>query len=413
MERSGRWVGAVVVAIVCLAGVCGQQKAALAATYYVSAVGDNDNEGTSPNQPWQTIAQVSHDDIQRKLKAGDRVLFRAGDTFAGELRISASGAVGQPLVFGRYPQGTAGDDPQIRGSVRITGSQVTLEHLDIRAFAACGVRIQDTDSVTVRHCRIHDPSYSQSTSGVIVDRSTAVTLATNRVHSGLDYGLQIDSSDRVRVAANTVYDCRQALLRVRDAANMEIEENLCFTSNGGASRGERGLAILIRLSNDSPAYTPAGANLLVRSNAIANCRGALRLVRERGAPNSFEGLQILNNTLVSSDVHFNVINRAADGGFGTARVANTISYFPSNCTDVDQRHFGGNAFTADTLKYRSNLYWPTAPPPRDDTADELTADPGPGLVGGVDWCHLQVDEITQWFFPKSIPAPAINIRVID
>lgn len=78
-------------------------------TYYVSAAGDDGNPGTSPQAAWRTLARVN----AGPLRPGDRVLFRRGDRWRGQLR-PFSGAEGAPIVYGAY--GT-GPKPVLLGSV--------------------------------------------------------------------------------------------------------------------------------------------------------------------------------------------------------------------------------------------------------------------------------------------------------
>ncbi len=85
-----------------------------AKNYYVSNGGNDKSKGTSPEESIQTLERVN----ELKLKAGDRVLFRAGDTFAGTLVVKSSGKAGKPIVYSSY--GT-GDIPVITGFIKITG----------------------------------------------------------------------------------------------------------------------------------------------------------------------------------------------------------------------------------------------------------------------------------------------------
>ena len=83
------------------------------ATYYVANNGDDDDTGTSPSSPWQTVARVN----TASLEPGDRVLFRRGDEWYEALTITTSGEAGKPILFGAY--GT-GPRPRILGSIRLT-----------------------------------------------------------------------------------------------------------------------------------------------------------------------------------------------------------------------------------------------------------------------------------------------------
>src|SRR5678816_1818497 len=70
----------------------------LLAVYYVSAAGSDTSNGTSLATAWKTIARVN----SATLHAGDSVLFRSGDTFAGGLFVGASeaGTFSAPVTFG-------------------------------------------------------------------------------------------------------------------------------------------------------------------------------------------------------------------------------------------------------------------------------------------------------------------------
>lgn len=87
-------------------------------TYYVSSSSGSDaSPGTSAGAPLATIARVNG----LALQPGDRVLFRCGDTWRGEmLSIRRSGAEGSPISFGAYPDGCA-DLPVLSGAHPVTG----------------------------------------------------------------------------------------------------------------------------------------------------------------------------------------------------------------------------------------------------------------------------------------------------
>ena len=71
----------------------------VAAIYYVDAtLGDDGNDGLTPATAWETIAAVN----AAALVAGDHVLFKAGETFAGALTPATSGAADHPIVYGAY-----------------------------------------------------------------------------------------------------------------------------------------------------------------------------------------------------------------------------------------------------------------------------------------------------------------------
>ncbi len=79
---------------------------AAATTYYVDAEGgDGSNGGTSEGSPLATIDQAN----QLDLDPGDRLLFKGGQSFDGNLQLDAedAGTVENPVVVGSYGEGRA------------------------------------------------------------------------------------------------------------------------------------------------------------------------------------------------------------------------------------------------------------------------------------------------------------------
>ena len=88
-------------------------------TYYVANDGNDNNNGTSPNTPWETIARVN----VQSLSPGDGVLFKRGDVWRELLSITSSGTENAPITYAAYGTGKA---PAILGSTAIT----TWEHIE-------------------------------------------------------------------------------------------------------------------------------------------------------------------------------------------------------------------------------------------------------------------------------------------
>jgi uncharacterized repeat protein (TIGR01451 family) len=109
-----------------------------ATIYYVSSSGGSDsNNGLSESKPFKTIAKVNG----LNLLPGDRVLFKCGDTWRGEmLTVKKSGTAGQPITFTSYPAGCA-DKPIISGAQPIAGWAVhsgSIYVADLSAGANAG-----------------------------------------------------------------------------------------------------------------------------------------------------------------------------------------------------------------------------------------------------------------------------------
>ncbi len=170
-----------------------------ASTYYVDAVGGNDaSAGTTVATAWKTLQKAS----TAQLMPGDKLLFRAGDTFAGHLAVEATGTPQARIVIGRYGHGA---DPELAGgginnTVKLTNcSYLTLENVAIsnlgqtREPRRMGVSLLASDGTTchdlvLRNLHIHDVNGSLVKSaggGAGIDWN-----CTGTVHSRFD-GLTI------------------------------------------------------------------------------------------------------------------------------------------------------------------------------------------------------------------------------
>ena len=105
-------------------------SALLAADYHLdSRAGDDARDGLTPTTAWRTLDKVNAATFQ----PGDRVLFRSGSAWSGQLRITAQGEPGRPIVFRAYGEGprpridTAG---AFEDAVLIRNAQ----HVEVRDF---------------------------------------------------------------------------------------------------------------------------------------------------------------------------------------------------------------------------------------------------------------------------------------
>jgi parallel beta-helix repeat protein len=85
------------------------QYNAIAANYYLSKKGSDNNIGTSKVKPWRTLKKLN--EFVRTAHYGDSIFFERGSIFNGQLEISSSG-----LYLGAYGSGAK---PIIRGSIEL------------------------------------------------------------------------------------------------------------------------------------------------------------------------------------------------------------------------------------------------------------------------------------------------------
>lgn len=118
-------------------------------TWYIDAAGGNDrsNDGMSPEKAWKTFKKVK----SLRLKAGDKVLLKAGCTWNGEklMLIGAKGTEKNPVILGRYGEGA---DPVINGQGSTwldVEDRSSLKKEDVAA-----VHIQNSSYITVQNLEV-------------------------------------------------------------------------------------------------------------------------------------------------------------------------------------------------------------------------------------------------------------------
>ena len=185
-----------------------------AVTYYISAAGNDSNDGLTTGTPWLTIAKVN----AATQAPGNTFSFRGGDTFSdATLTVNASGTAGNPITFTSYGTGKAtiakaadhgfyclnrsyitvsnlifsGDATMAKDGMFLnypsgTNSDVTLDGCQVSGYGRNGIHVLASDidqnlsvhgylsnltisnCITSNNCLTNDPSYSGGTSGLIV-----------------------------------------------------------------------------------------------------------------------------------------------------------------------------------------------------------------------------------------------------
>lgn len=98
--------------------------------YFVSAKGDDNNDGLSPNQAWQTLSKIN----TTGFKSGDMIFFDAATVFKGTLKIDIgdSGTLEKPVVFTSYGGGKATINAgSASGVFAINASNIVLANLKV------------------------------------------------------------------------------------------------------------------------------------------------------------------------------------------------------------------------------------------------------------------------------------------
>lgn len=132
-------------------------------TYYVDAAcsGCDVNAGTSSGAPWQTLGKVN----ATTFGPGDRILFKAGGVWSGQLRPKGSGSNAAAITIDQYGSGAK---PRINGGGSVSDA-VYLEsqaYWDINnlevtndapaAAARTGIRVRNASGGALNHIHIQN-----------------------------------------------------------------------------------------------------------------------------------------------------------------------------------------------------------------------------------------------------------------
>ena len=180
-------------------------------TIYVDSTGGNDkNDGFSESKAIKTIYELG----KRSVQPGDKILLKAGGTYTGQMRLTASGWDGNPIIIDQYGKGAK---PKIVGkgdyAVNIIGENMTVRNLDIsNPRGNTGITIETavagaTKNITVSNCDIHDvkgdANYSHESGGIHIVAKTGGTKAA-AVPSWFE-NLNIQNNSFVNVSRSGVF----------------------------------------------------------------------------------------------------------------------------------------------------------------------------------------------------------------
>jgi len=144
----GTWVSTITVAAT-LAGTTGFCVVLQAAdaeagrapqAYYVSPSGSDDNEGTTQAKPWKTSGKVN----TAALRPGDSVLLEGGQSFAGNLLITASDSATAFITIGSYGAGPAAIQAGASFGIRLLNCQ----YIKVRDLILAGSRVKPNGTTT-------------------------------------------------------------------------------------------------------------------------------------------------------------------------------------------------------------------------------------------------------------------------
>ncbi len=249
--------------------------AGFAVTYYVHGQqGDDSRDGTTPETAWRTLDRVN----QQVFAPGDKLLFRAGTVFRGQLRPAGSGSEGgeapQPILIDRYGDGP---NPRLdgRGVMPATLYLYNVEYWEVnnleitnfgseREAGRCGVYVHIRDFGTAHHIYLRNLSVHDVNGSLVKKEGAGFGIRWRnegtRVRSRFD-GLLIEGCTVRRCERNGILGASAFWQRNKwyPSLHVVIRNNLIeeVPGDGIVPLGCDGALVEYNIMRDSPRLLPA------------------------------------------------------------------------------------------------------------------------------------------------------------
>ena len=171
-------------------------------TYYVDAAqGADSNSGLSETSAWKTLTRAS----SAVLLPGDRLLFKRGQTWTGELVIAESGSASQPIRVGTYGPGARPVITAGGSCVTIAGSYVTVQWVQADNCSWAGFQLTSGASfnTVMGNVMTRNVAGIRVQSGAMNNRILSNTIADNSKMSRLTATPAAGAGSMIQV------DCRR------------------------------------------------------------------------------------------------------------------------------------------------------------------------------------------------------------
>lgn len=252
--------------------------------FYVSSAGSDENSGLSANEPLRTLKAVVG-----RLEAGDTVLLKCGDTFAGDVEISARGTADRPIRISSYGEG---DKPLIGYFEKIgmlfTGDHITVENL---AFSSprgdAGLRFLASESgaycgYKVLNCYFHHINTIAETGTHLRHSGGVAFLANSPTEPAWFDGILVEGCEFDTLGRGAIFAVTDWCARV---TNQEW--------------GRKNLDFADRI--DKKEYPILG--FVARNNKVNRCSGdAMHIIGSKGA--LFEYNTVANSELLYNNQNY-------------------------------------------------------------------------------------------------------------
>ncbi|MFM0336936.1 right-handed parallel beta-helix repeat-containing protein [Paraburkholderia fungorum] len=320
-----------------------------AATYYVSSIGNDANNGTSANAPWQTLAKVSG----ATFIAGDQILFRCGDTFSGQLKISSSGSPGNPITFSSYNPGTSSCTlPVLAGA---TGQTTWLQ---------AAVLVQDQDNLSFSN--LHISNNNTNIPGASLTNVFGIqVLGTGQAGRNLSYyrfqNLLVDQVTTYKWNGNldAIYTAGISVMNTSTSYPISdiVVSNSTFTNNGryGAIFADNSTVPNYDITNPILGVQNVG----VLNNTCTNNGGSC-FMGQRVQNLLIQGNSIVNSgaaTPINTTAAVNMYHRGSGAWFvGSQHVAVESNYVSGSYGPDDSSNIHVDAANSDVVVEYNTYY---------------------------------------------------------
>lgn len=293
-----------------------------AATFYVdSENGSDSNSGLLPGEAFKTVNKIN----SKYFKAGDKILFKSGQTFGGLLSLNGKGSEDNPITVGIYGGEEKAKISSTGIAVTVISEHIVIENLEITTpNGTAGIYITNSgggehSDITVRNCYIHDvdvneKQFAYQSGGIVVfvDGTEAAWFDDIVIENNI-----IENVSRVGIFLGTNWAERP-----------------------GYPSG------LNEYVSDSEGWYPA-TNCVIRSNEVTDARGDG--IVAVGAV----GVLIEKNTVNNAFCTTKQTGKAVVGVWTVATIDAVMQYNDVGYTNLPSGNADGDAFDIDTASVRT------------------------------------------------------------
>ena len=205
-QPTGPRFWAAIAVVSCCIGLGIENTEAQAATFYVSASGDDSNDGTSASTAFRTINKAA-----KSIQSGDWVYVSAG-TYSDAIDVDGIQGWGQPTRF------IASSGVIVAAQWKVFNSNhITIEGFTFQDTTSRFLVWQGSYEGTVLDC-----TFSTGDEGLLI-KDGSLTIDGCQIQNFTHDGIQVDGEARLTIRDSTISDCQESGLEVRKVANVVLD----------------------------------------------------------------------------------------------------------------------------------------------------------------------------------------------